>query len=173
MPQQLADLGATRRWSRQVRTCATCAAYSGRPSTTTPRDLDQIEVAERLPDGMTKVMVAIADVDAFVPKDSPIDQSAARQTTTVYTGIRNFPMLPEQLSPATTSLQETADKLAVVIEFVVGAAGPVEASTVYRAVARNTAQLTYNAVGAWLESRALGTAEGGGVAGPPVAASTP
>jgi exoribonuclease-2 len=52
----------------------------------TSRDLDQLEVAERLPDGTIKVMVAIADVDAFVPKDSPIDQFAASQTTTVYTG---------------------------------------------------------------------------------------
>ena len=129
----------------------------------TSRDLDQLEVAERLPDGTTKVLVGIADVDAFVPKDSPIDQAAARQTTTVYTGVRNFPMLPEQLSTATTSLEEAADKLAVVIEFVVGADGHVQSSTVYRAVVRNAAQLTYNAVGAWLEGR--------GPAPPKVAAS--
>ena len=129
----------------------------------TSRDLDQIEVAERLPDGTTKVLVGIADVDAFVPKESPIDQAAARQTTTVYTGVRNFPMLPEQLSTATTSLEEAADKLAVVIEFVVGADGHVQSSTVYRAVVRNAAQLTYNAVGAWLEGR--------GPAPPKVAAS--
>ena len=37
----------------------------------TSRDLDQIEVAERLPNGDVKVMVGIADVDAFVAKDSP------------------------------------------------------------------------------------------------------
>ena len=43
----------------------------------TSRDLDQLEVAEQLPDGTTNVMVAIADVDAFVPKDSPIDRYAA------------------------------------------------------------------------------------------------
>src|SRR5450631_888819 len=42
----------------------------------TSRDLDQIEVAERLPNGGIKVMVGIADVDAFVAKDSPIDQHA-------------------------------------------------------------------------------------------------
>ncbi len=120
----------------------------------TSRDLDQIEVAERLPDGTTRVMVAIADVDAFVPKGSPIDQDAARQTTTVYTGVRNFSMLPEALSNGATSLLEAADKLALVIELGVGANGHVQSSTVYRAVVRNTAQLTYNAVGRWLEGSA-------------------
>jgi VacB/RNase II family 3'-5' exoribonuclease len=129
----------------------------------TSRDLDQLELAERSPDGTTKVMVAIADVDAFVPKDSPIDRQAAGRTTTVYTGVRTFPMLPEQLSTATTSLQEGADKLAVIIEFVVGTNGQVQASTVYRGVVRNTAQLSYDAVGAWLEDR--------GPAPPKVAAS--
>jgi exoribonuclease-2 len=120
----------------------------------TSRDLDQIEVAERLPDGTTRVMVAIADVDAFVPKGSPIDQDAARQTTTVYTGVRNFSMLPEALSTGATSLLEAADKLALVIELGVGTNGHVQSSTVYRAVVRNTAQLTYNAVGRWLEGSA-------------------
>ncbi|HKR96684.1 MAG TPA: RNB domain-containing ribonuclease, partial [Candidatus Angelobacter sp.] len=57
----------------------------------TSRDLDQIEYAEKLPDGTTKVMVGIADVDAFVPKDTPIDRHASHETTTVYTGVRNFP----------------------------------------------------------------------------------
>src|SRR5258708_9601331 len=76
----------------------------------TSRDLDQIEVAEKLPDGTTKVLVGIADVDSFVPQASPIDQHAAKETCTVYTGVRNFPMLPEQLSTGTTSLLEVAGK---------------------------------------------------------------
>jgi exoribonuclease-2 len=120
----------------------------------TSRDLDQIEVAERLPNGDARVLVGIADLDAFVPKQSPIDQHAAKETTTVYTGIRNFPMLPEELSTGKTSLLEDQDRLSVVTEFVVDANGHVTASNVYRAVVRNHAQLQYNSVGAWLEGTA-------------------
>src|SRR6202171_2772897 len=119
----------------------------------TSKDLDQIEVAERLSNGDIKVLVGIADVDAFVPKGSPIDRHAAKETTTIYAGVRNFPMLPEQLSTDTTSLLETDDKLSIVIEFVVGGDGSVHSSSVYRAIIRNKAQLSYNAVGAWLENK--------------------
>jgi exoribonuclease R len=119
----------------------------------TSRDLDQAEVVERLPNGETRVLVAIADVDTFVPENSAIDQHAAKETTTVYTGVRNFPMLPEQLSPGNSSLLENADKLSIVIEFVVGSEGSVHSSSVYRAIIRNKAQLTYNAIGAWLENK--------------------
>jgi exoribonuclease II len=117
----------------------------------TSRDLDQIEYAEKLPDGTTRIMVGIADVDAFVAKDTPIDRHAAKETTTVYTGVRNFPMLPEQLSTGTTSLLEVDGKLSVVTEFAVDGNGEVQKHDVYRALVVNKAQLTYNAVGAWLE----------------------
>jgi VacB/RNase II family 3'-5' exoribonuclease len=120
----------------------------------TSRDLDQIEVVESAPIGDVKVMVGIADVDTFVPKATPIDQHAARETTTVYTGIRNFPMLPEQLSNGVTSLLENQDRLSVVIEFVVDADGNLKSSDVYRALVQNKAQLQYNSVGAWLEGTA-------------------
>jgi exoribonuclease-2 len=120
----------------------------------TSRDLDQIEVVERQSNGDVKVMVGIADVDAFVPKSTPIDDHAAKETTTVYTGVRNFPMLPEALSTGASSLLEEQDRLAVVIEFVASTDGNVNSGTVYLALVRNKAQLTYNAVGAWLEGTA-------------------
>jgi exoribonuclease-2 len=120
----------------------------------TSRDLDQLEVAEPQPDGGVRLMVAIADVDEFVAKDSPIDRFAADQTTTVYTGVRNFPMLPEALSTDATSLLEAGDKLTLVVDFVVSTGGRVGSSTVYRAMVRNTAQLTYDDVGRWLDGRA-------------------
>jgi VacB/RNase II family 3'-5' exoribonuclease len=116
----------------------------------TSRDLDQIEVAERLSNGDVRVLIGIAEVDAFVPKHSPIDEHAAQETTSVYTGVRIFPMLPEELSTGTTSLLEGADKLSVVTEFTADASGSVIASNVYRAIVRNKAQLAYNAVGGWL-----------------------
>jgi len=119
----------------------------------TSRDLDQIEFAEQTPNGV-KVMVAIADVDAFVPKASPIDDHAAKETTSVYTGVRTFPMLPEQLSTDASSLLENQDRPAMVIEFVVASDGTLSGDTVYPALVRNKAQLTYNAVGAWLEEKA-------------------
>lgn len=120
----------------------------------TSRDLDQIEYAERGPNGDVKVMIGIADVDAFVSKGSPIDLHAARETTTVYAGIRNFPMLPEELSTGKSSLLENQDCLSVVIEFVCDSSGNLKTSNVYRAIVRNKAQLQYNSVGAWLEGTA-------------------
>jgi len=120
----------------------------------TSRDLDQIEVAEPASNGDVKIMVGIADVDAFVPKATPIDQHACRETTTVYTGIKNFPMIPEELSTGATSLLEDVDRLSIVIEFVVDATGDLKATDVYRALVRNKAQLQYNSVGAWLEGKA-------------------
>jgi VacB/RNase II family 3'-5' exoribonuclease len=120
----------------------------------TSKDLDQIEVAERLPNGDVKVMIGVADVDAFVPKDSPIDEHAERETTSVYTGVTIFPMLPNELSTGASSLLPDVDRPAMVVEFVVNASGAVGASNVYRAIVRNKAQLTYNAVGAWLEGTA-------------------
>jgi exoribonuclease-2 len=120
----------------------------------TSKDLDQIEVAEQLADGKLRVMIGIADVDAFVAKDSPIDRHATKETTTVYTGVCNFPMLPEELSTGASSLLESVDRPAIVTEFVVGSDGTLHSSDVYRAIVRNKAQLTYNAVGAWLEGKA-------------------
>ena len=117
------------------------------------RDLDQIEWAERTANGI-RVLVGIADVDSAVAKGTPIDAHAAHETTTVYAGVRNFPMLPERLSTDLTSLSETGDRAAVVIEMLVSPDGSLTDGQIYRAVTRNHAQLTYSTVGPWLEGSA-------------------
>ena len=82
------------------------------------RDLDQIEWAERSGNNM-RVAVAVADVEASVPVGTPIDRYAAAETTTVYAGVRTFPMLPERLSTDLTSLAPNEDRPAVVIDMVI------------------------------------------------------
>jgi len=125
----------------------------------TSRDLDQIEVAERLSNGTIRIRIGIADVDGDVPKGSPIDTHAAANCTTVYTGVKNFPMLPEDLSTDLTSLSEHADRLSVVVELTVAADGSIQDGTAYRAVTRNAAQLAYSSVGPWLEGRGAAPAK--------------
>lgn len=117
----------------------------------TSKDLDQIEWAEQLSDGRIRVLVGVADVDARVPKGSALDKHAASETTSVYTGVTVFPMLPTELSEGLTSLNENEDRVAVVIEFCVDQAGSVSDGKAYRALVRNRAQLAYPSVGAWLE----------------------
>ncbi len=118
------------------------------------RDLDQIEVALRLPDDTLRVLVGIADVDALVAVGTPIDAHARRNTTTVYTGAATFPMLPLALSTDLTSLVEGADRRVLVIDMTLDNEGNVAQCDIYAALARNHARLTYEAVGAWLENRA-------------------
>jgi exoribonuclease-2 len=118
------------------------------------RDLDQLSVAERLPDGATRLRIAIADVDALVAKGSAIDRHAAQNTTSVYTAARIYSMLPERLSTDLTSLVQDEDRVSVVVEVAVEPDGTLRESDVYRATVRNHAKLAYDAVSAWLEGDA-------------------
>jgi VacB/RNase II family 3'-5' exoribonuclease len=129
------------------------------------RDLDQLTVAEGMPDGAAKVLVAIADVDALVKKGSALDDHARQNTTSVYTVAETFPMLPEKLSTDLTSLNYESDRLAIVIEMVLVGDGSLQSSDLYRATVRNRAKLAYNSVAAWLEGNApmpqgIGTVSG-------------
>ncbi len=116
----------------------------------TSKDLDQIEWAEQLTDGRIRVLVGVADVDARVAEGTLIDTHARSETTSVYTGVKVFPMLPAELSEGITSLNENEDRVALVIEYAVDAAGVASDGKAYRALVRNRAQLAYNSVGAWL-----------------------
>ncbi len=117
------------------------------------RDLDQLTVAEELKNGLIKIFVAIADVDAVVKKDTPIDQHAKMNAASIYTSARIFPMLPEKLSTNLTSLNPDEDRLAIVVEMVIDKEGFVTSPHVYRAKVRNKAQLAYDAISDWIDGK--------------------
>ncbi|HSL99997.1 MAG TPA: ribonuclease catalytic domain-containing protein, partial [Candidatus Limnocylindria bacterium] len=117
------------------------------------RDLDQLTVAETMPEGALKVLVAIADVDAIVRQGKAIDDHARQNTTSVYTAAEIFPMLPEKLSTDLTSLGYREDRPAIVVEMVFNEDGSLRGSDLYGATVRNHAKLAYNSVGAWLEGK--------------------
>ncbi len=117
------------------------------------RDLDQLSVAQPTGGAAFKLLVAIADVDALVGKDSAIDEYARHNTTSVYTAAEIFPMLPLRLSTDLTSLGEDQERLALVVEMVVNADGALTSSDLYRALVVNHAKLAYNSVAAWLDGK--------------------
>ena len=117
------------------------------------RDLDQLTVAEALAGGRVRILVAVADVDALVRRDSALDGHALRNTTSVYTPATIFPMLPEVLSTNLTSLNEDQDRIALVADMVFEADGSLAASDLYRALVRNHGKLAYRSVAAWLEGK--------------------
>lgn len=122
------------------------------------RDLDQIEWAEKLDNGDIRILLGIADVAAYVPKGSPVDKHAATNTTSLYTGVKTFHMLPKALSTQRTSLLEGEDRLAMITEMVVRPDGSLDDSKtdVYPARVKNHAKLIYEIVGGWLEGADVG-----------------
>ena len=129
------------------------------------QDLDQLSVAEPLPGGAVKILVAIADVDATVKIGSAIDDHARANTTSVYTAAQIYPMLPEKLSTNLTSLSDGQERVSLVIEMTIDAGGAVTGSDIYRAQVRNRAKLAYNSVAAWLDGKAAAPAPVAAVAG--------
>jgi len=166
-PAALAQLGAiggaaaaTGPDCRDLRTLLWCSIDNDES-----RDLDQLSVAAALAGGATRVLVAIADVDATVAAGSPLDAHASANTTSVYTAAQVFPMLPERLSTDLTSLADGQERSSLVIEMTVTADGSVSASDVYRAVVLNRAKLAYNSLAAWLEGTASAPPKVAAVAG--------
>ena len=105
-PQAIAELGGihgpatqTEESTRDLRNLIWCSIDND-----DSRDLDQLTHAEAMPNGAVKVLVAIADVDALVKKQSVLDDHARQNTTTVYTVAETFPMLPEKLSSSSSTV---------------------------------------------------------------------
>jgi VacB/RNase II family 3'-5' exoribonuclease len=115
------------------------------------RDLDQLEYAEKKGNDNIRLMVAISSVIDHVRKDGPIYLHAAYNTTSVYTGVETFHMLPEALSTDRTSLLEGQTRLAMVVDLEVTPNGDLINPQVYRARVQNHARLTYEEAGEFMQ----------------------
>ncbi|MGV3774968.1 MAG: RNB domain-containing ribonuclease [Verrucomicrobiales bacterium] len=108
------------------------------------RDLDQLEYAERLDGDRLRLRLAIADVAELIPQNSLIDKRAAHNTSSIYTGVRTFPMLPPNLSEGKTSLLPGGKKRAIVITMDMEADGELSKVTVEEALVQNQIRLSYD-----------------------------
>ena len=110
------------------------------------RDFDDALYGERRKSGGWRLLVAIADVSHYVSLDSALDKEAGRRGTSVYFPDYVVPMLPEALSNGLCSLNPDVDRLCLVCEMTLSAAGKVTSYKFFEAVIHSQARLTYTKV---------------------------
>jgi ribonuclease R len=103
--------------------------------------------------GGFRLWVAIADVSHYVKPADPLDREAYNRGNSVYFPRRVIPMLPEELSNELCSLKPDVDRLVMVCEMEVSAAGVVKHYEFYPGVIHSHARLTYTRVAAVIEGR--------------------
>ncbi len=114
------------------------------------RDFDDAVWAEADTDKRNKggwhIMVAIADVAAYVRPGSALDRSAFDRGNSAYFPDRVVPMLPEALSNGWCSLRPNEDRPCLVAEMWLDAEGSLRKHRFHRALMRSAARLTYEQV---------------------------
>ena len=114
------------------------------------RDFDDAVHCERTAGGW-RVMVAIADVSAYVRPGTALDAEARLRGNSVYFPDRVIPMLPESISNGLCSLRPREDRLCLGCELIVTESGRIHRSRFFEGVIRSRARLTYTEVSQALE----------------------
>lgn len=114
------------------------------------RDFDDAVLCQRKKSGGWRLFVAIADVSHYVRPGTGLNEDAVRRATSVYFPDHVVPMLPEKISNGLCSLNPHVDRLVMVCEMTVSAAGQVSGYKFYEGIIHSHARLTYNQVGAAL-----------------------
>jgi len=114
------------------------------------RDFDDAVYCQPKKSGGWRLWVAIADVSHYVRPGSALDDEAISRGNSVYFPSQVIPMLPEKLSNGLCSLNPDVDRLCMVCEMTISAAGKLSGSKFYPAVMRSHARFTYTKVAAIL-----------------------
>ncbi|MBL8601811.1 MAG: VacB/RNase II family 3'-5' exoribonuclease [Myxococcales bacterium] len=116
------------------------------------RDIDDaISVIAADKEGALRLLVSIADVSAFVPEGSALDDEARARATSVYLAGRVIPMFPEALSSSWLSLLPDAERACLTCELRIDPEGQVTSIDVYESLIRSWARLTYVETAAYLD----------------------
>jgi len=110
------------------------------------RDFDDAVYCQPKKSGGWRLWVAIADVSYYVRNGTALDDEAIARGNSVYFPSQVIPMLPEKLSNGLCSLNPEVDRLCMVCEMTVSAAGKLSGSQFYPAVMRSHARFTYTKV---------------------------
>ena len=116
------------------------------------RDFDDAVYCQARSRGGWQLRVAIADVGHYVEVGSSLDQAAHARGTSVYFPQYVVPMLPEKLSNGLCSLNPYVDRLVIVCDMLISAAGRVSSYKFYEAVICSSARLTYTEVARLINS---------------------
>lgn len=116
------------------------------------RDFDDAVYCEPRGKGW-RLLVAIADVSAYVRPNTELDKEAQNRGTSVYFPNRVIPMLPEILSNGLCSLNPQVDRLCMVAELWIDMYGRTRRADFYEAVMCSAARLTYNEVAEVLDGK--------------------
>ena len=107
------------------------------------RDFDDAVWAAPRADGGHDLMVAIADVSAYVSPGSALDHEAEKRGNSVYFPDRVVPMLPEALSNGWCSLKPDEDRATLAIAMTIDVQGRKTSHRLVRGLMRSHARLTY------------------------------
>ncbi len=110
------------------------------------RDFDDAVYCQPKKSGGWRLWVAIADVSYYVRNGTALDDEAISRGNSVYFPSQVIPMLPEKLSNGLCSLNPDVDRLCMVCEMTISAAGKLSGSKFYSAVMRSHARFTYSKV---------------------------
>ncbi|TNC94904.1 MAG: ribonuclease R [Gallionellaceae bacterium] len=111
----------------------------------TARDFDDAVYCEPNSKGF-RLVVAIADVSAYVKPGDALDKEAINRGNSVYFPRRVIPMLPEELSNGLCSLNPNVERLCMVCDMQISADGEIQSHRFYPSVMFSQARLTYTKV---------------------------